>query len=954
MTERRFPVVLLCLTLVLALIVTGFGTPGFFLRLPKEAENAETLEFDPMAEGHSKAFSINPVPGITISAEENALDKDREFKMEELSAEQYESYQDTLDEIEPLSFVQNAWHLDAGLSDEDLLPGTFQMQFDLDELGVAPENYENYHVYRVDDSGLWYEFASGLDGSVLTIDSNQNCDIIGCLIAFAILLPPVIDIGLKYKANGYFKWNTRTVEVPVDGKVRYKLELDYDMVLKMLGFAESGVSKDLSVRARTWYNNEIHRRYGKNSINELNARQKREMQGVFKELQQELEDKDPTYQRIKREMQQNTKEIERHFIDNLQPIEKMCELLQLVYPFLKEELKVKVPTYVVRIELTTPKDEGAEGITISPTFGHPYVVIPVKELGSGAANDKMLITLTHELFHVSQRVYVFKTRANDKFDEMVAQSVEFDAFEYYDNMGVLSTSESEHFGSARDLNDYALELNAYTTKYPEGKYVPEGTTLLSHSTHCCYPFGYFIHYLMEEKSVSYPTLLTRYKALFGHREVTTIVKHVFSLDDEGLTEQYQNFALKYQKQFIEKIDKAVNEDYAAYSPQNFLNPERVMVKEYKHDYTTRIRRLSVCPRSADDKKYAIVLVKDDGFDDICGDIAFIPIDMKEFDDYKKLESGTVQGLFITEHEMKNAGKVGTIQGLKPDVYLMEVDGGTSGNGWFSGSESGFSLYALYTLDEPEWEIEGTELKVNLAKLSRSGDRVNMAVVDSYVITLRIGDTQVYREQIKFLDVEKAKEPWKLDMSTLKLNGKKLTDEQKAALVMDIQECVTGTYDNDPCLGPCEPIPLSGGMDIFGKWDIVSTMHSLDHNYLEGILGAMPPGMEEAYRQALESGNGQSTPGVMTVTKLKDETIEAEIQYEQSDAPISKYSVVFDPKQKTMTLTPKQTMLTDPLVMTISGTGSDLTFTCDMKYQSGIVDYDATMTGTKRKDETQKE
>ncbi|MBP0972965.1 MAG: hypothetical protein J5851_03555 [Oscillospiraceae bacterium] len=947
MTKHSFPVVLLCLTLVLALLVTGLGTPGFLVPLlsGKQTNTTETLEFDPMAEGHSKPFRIEPVPGVTISAEENALDKDRTFTMEPLSTEKFESYQDTLDEIDPLTFVHDAWHLDAGLSDEDLLPGTFQMQFDLDALGVSPENYENYVVYRVDDSGLWYEYASGLDGSVLTIDSNQNCDIVGCLIAFAILFPIGVDIALKNRANGYFKWNTRTVDVKVDDKVRYKLELDYDMVLKMLGMADEGVAKDLAVRARTWYNNEIRRRYGKSSINELTDKQKREINGLYQELRKELEDKDPTYQRIQREMQQNTQAIERHFIDNLQPIEKMCELLQLVYPFLKDELMVRVPTYVVRIELTSPKEQGAEGITISPTFGHPYVVIPIYKLGSAEDNDHMLLILTHELFHVSQRVYVFKTRANDKFDEMVAQSVEFDAFKYYDRKGVLNTTEEDHFLSARDVNDYALELNAYKTKYPEGTYKPES------STHCCYPFGYFIHYLMEEKSVSYSTLLTRYKSLFGHREVTTIVKYVFSVDDEQLTTLYQDFALKYQAQLLDKISKADSEQFAPYSPKNILSPERVLVREYKHDYTIRIRRLSVCPRSGNDKKYAIVLVKDDGFDDVCGDIAFTPLDMKEFDDYKLLDSGTIRGLFITEHEMKNAGKVGTIEGLKPDVYLMEADGGSSGNGWFSSSQSGFSLYALYAPEEPEWEIEGTELKVDLSKLDRYGDKVRMGVVDSYVITLRIGETQVFREQIRFADIEKdPKEPWKLDISTLKLNGQKLTDEQREALVMDVQECVTDTYQNDPCLGPCEPIPLSGSYDIFGKWDVTFTMNSLDHNYLEGIISAMPPGMREAYEEALQAGSGQTTKAVMTVTKLADESIEAVIDYEDSEAPDAYYAVAFDPKAKLMTLTPKQQTLTDPMELHISGTGSDLTFTCKMKYQSSIVDYDADMAGTKIKEE----
>ena len=49
-----------------------------------------------LPKGKSKAFKITPVEGVTISAEENALDKDREFTMRALDEKQIEDYSDKL------------------------------------------------------------------------------------------------------------------------------------------------------------------------------------------------------------------------------------------------------------------------------------------------------------------------------------------------------------------------------------------------------------------------------------------------------------------------------------------------------------------------------------------------------------------------------------------------------------------------------------------------------------------------------------------------------------------------------------------------------------------------------------------------------------------------------------------------------------------------------------------
>ena len=52
--------------------------------------------------------------------------------------------------------ILSAWELDAGLEDNEMLPGTFKMEFDLNEMGIDEDIYDDLRLYRIDDEGKWY------------------------------------------------------------------------------------------------------------------------------------------------------------------------------------------------------------------------------------------------------------------------------------------------------------------------------------------------------------------------------------------------------------------------------------------------------------------------------------------------------------------------------------------------------------------------------------------------------------------------------------------------------------------------------------------------------------------------------------------------------------------------------------------------------------------------------
>ena len=165
--------------------------------------------------------------------------------------------------------------------------------------------------------------------------------------------------------------------------------------------------------------------------------------------------------------------------------------------FLRDELKVNMPTYKLRLELIPGKKGQAYGVSVTPPWlGNSYICVYMGMLEGGKKEnyDIMLITLTHEMFHVVTREYVSKKRANYFFDELMAGDIETIAFEYYTKKGDVSTKKTDCLKEHSELGWFALPLDEMSTNYPEGKInghggiiSPDGSLVAS----TAYPRGIF-------------------------------------------------------------------------------------------------------------------------------------------------------------------------------------------------------------------------------------------------------------------------------------------------------------------------------------------------------------------------------------------------------------------------------------------------------------------------------
>ena len=134
--NNRITVGLISASIVLALLFTGFGYPGFMIPLIRKEQpepvvhtTDQLLNGIPDTEpektanvlpaGNSKAFSITPQPGIIISAEENALDHDREFTMTPVTEAEFAEFDEAIQKVDPDEKLLYAWDLDAGLAEDE-------------------------------------------------------------------------------------------------------------------------------------------------------------------------------------------------------------------------------------------------------------------------------------------------------------------------------------------------------------------------------------------------------------------------------------------------------------------------------------------------------------------------------------------------------------------------------------------------------------------------------------------------------------------------------------------------------------------------------------------------------------------------------------------------------------------------------------------------------------------
>ncbi len=130
-------------------------------------------------EGHSKAFTAEPFEGITISAGENALYKDREITLTPVNDKTYDKITALYDgdAIKPMMVFE----LDAGIKSDEYLPGDYEVSIDLNKIGIPRSLHKKVVLQRGSENNgglLFRRYNTRLKNGVISFRSNQNSKLV--------------------------------------------------------------------------------------------------------------------------------------------------------------------------------------------------------------------------------------------------------------------------------------------------------------------------------------------------------------------------------------------------------------------------------------------------------------------------------------------------------------------------------------------------------------------------------------------------------------------------------------------------------------------------------------------------------------------------------------------------------------------------------------------------------
>ena len=416
---------------------------------------------------NSPALDFSPAEGIRITAEAGSLYDDTEITLTPVTGDSEQRVLEIAEGFEDYGEpLIGAWEVHAGLEEDEHLPGEYTVSIDLSTLDLDESLWPAVRLYRLTDGGKMTAFNTELEGSILRYSTDQNsitlASVATCaVVALALGLPLTYGI-VKYNQDSYYwdwtgasyhhgtteygnytiKWSMKDVDpkqqekndrmLEIAKKYKPKAEKDYEL--------ETKIRADMSV---------LYRMFNKN-----------------KSVAERLTDylvKDEEYRKIAASLK--TPEL----------IVAVAEAIDHAYAYLGGVVRARMPKDELTFRLKRTDGKGKEdtyGNSVASILADSYIEINVDKItgilkGDAKGNedkDNMLLTVTHELFHICQERYHFRYFTDStRYDEMTALVLEADAKKYYQEEKIIKTdpklTQTNYWGTLRLPIDDSLLFN---------------------------------------------------------------------------------------------------------------------------------------------------------------------------------------------------------------------------------------------------------------------------------------------------------------------------------------------------------------------------------------------------------------------------------------------------------------------------------------------------------------
>ncbi|MBR6717009.1 MAG: dockerin type I repeat-containing protein [Oscillospiraceae bacterium] len=436
--------------------------------MPELPDTAAAAEWILKPDGSSKAFTEKVLGRLTVSAEENALSRDGQLQFRELTDAEGLALNERFsgDGIT----VLDGWEADAGLGIEEHLPGSYTAEYDLSTLNLPEELYGELHLLRIDQTGTVSEYAFDVNGNTACWESDQNSAWLW------VLVPALIGTMIYY----YYEkiapeakerdsiWNAdekdRLARYTADHCIILYADTETNDEKKAREARVKAIVEETEKRARKMAIEEAENAWIPWGM--LSWGYEREVNRITARILADLLKQDAVYQKELAEIEYIPADVRLLAYD----FDKALDYLRGQEGCPKLGAK-PVIYFTTALQSGTGNAETPQWYAAYLQMGRtgfadvPRVSKKTKyydiygETVSETTGDNMLVTLTHEVYHLMQNKKLSAhVRSNLKFSEMSAMIVEHRCGKYYEEHEMIN-AYSEEISKSYELYAIAIDDN---------------------------------------------------------------------------------------------------------------------------------------------------------------------------------------------------------------------------------------------------------------------------------------------------------------------------------------------------------------------------------------------------------------------------------------------------------------------------------------------------------------
>ena len=648
---------------------------------------------------------MSPCDGVFVTAPKDAFLQDTEIRIQPIT-EDDTTLLNTVAELEKERVrVIAGFEVDAGLEDDEVIPGTYTVSIDLDKLNVNENLYDHLVAYRMADDGTYYQYASRVENGKLIYSTDQNSVTlvavieVGALIVLGITMVSMWAKNISEGCSGpiqYFQ-DTKTNESKITRSNDYAT-YTLRWLNKDIGVDDTDIRNQMKAiedkyRAKS---DELYQEYEKtkydnaSSILNIFSRNK-----SVEEVLAEAIKEDPEYQKLAKELALP------------EPVEYAVSCIDLSFKFLKEHEYIKMPSAVVEITSAPGLPANAMALSMPRLPQYPWVHIDLSKIVDSAQEkkDALLVTLTHELLHVCQRGYRYFWTDSVRYDEMTAIVVENRAADWYKMKGIIDYDSTMEMCPMDYWGTLKLPIDKF---YAEGK-DKDDTTIMQYEG---YNLGLFVNYLVEKTGRSmWGDRLMREACSYKEGGVSKQLMKAFGLTENEFETQYKLWIRKNKQKFSDYYN-AKEKSYMANSPIIIEKGEKYPVTVVPEgSYTSEIRAFEQKTQDP----MILLLIPDGEFASRLPGTQLLPVDSFEL---------FTKGAYIPALDR------GSLVASKKNRNILEITGQLNQ----SGDECAYTVYVLDKTKPAVCSEDDRDLIMKFPGLSKPAAA---KIIDGYLLTVDI-------------------------------------------------------------------------------------------------------------------------------------------------------------------------------------------------------------------------